>query len=303
MHEYDKSSKWLIQHHGDSILRLAGITDIAEWRPLQAELVLPRRFPDGLIEVRRATPGEPELFILEIATYPEPRIAEQALRDAALVYLDRGILPEVVVLVLRPRGGRRIPRSIELRGSRGETVLHLRWHTVELANIPAAELLDAGDVGLVPWVTLARIDGPPEPVFRRCKERIDREAATGEKENLIAVAQVLASLRYNDEGLLQLLGGSAAVIESPLLQELKEQWTREAATQARREATHSAQVRMIVDFLSARFGDRATSLRNRLDSIDDESRLDALVKVAATCTSLKDFRDELGPPSRRRGSK
>jgi hypothetical protein len=28
MHEYDKTSKWLIQHHGDSILRLAGVRDI-----------------------------------------------------------------------------------------------------------------------------------------------------------------------------------------------------------------------------------------------------------------------------------
>ena len=30
---YDKSSKWLIQHHGASILWLAGIEKIAAWRP------------------------------------------------------------------------------------------------------------------------------------------------------------------------------------------------------------------------------------------------------------------------------
>ena len=41
MHEYDKSSKWLIQHHGDSILRLAGVTEIETWKPLQAELIQP----------------------------------------------------------------------------------------------------------------------------------------------------------------------------------------------------------------------------------------------------------------------
>jgi len=50
MHEYDKSSKWLIQHHGDSILRLGGVRDIVAWRPLQAELVQSRRLPDGFIE-------------------------------------------------------------------------------------------------------------------------------------------------------------------------------------------------------------------------------------------------------------
>ena len=47
MQEYDRTSKWLIQHHGDSILRLAGIEDLVSWRPLQAELVQPRQLPDG----------------------------------------------------------------------------------------------------------------------------------------------------------------------------------------------------------------------------------------------------------------
>ncbi len=49
---YDKSSKWLIQHHGDSLLRLAKIENIQTWRPAQAELVQPRQLPDGLLEVR-----------------------------------------------------------------------------------------------------------------------------------------------------------------------------------------------------------------------------------------------------------
>ena len=31
-HQYDKSSKWLIQHYGDSILRLAGVRDFLAWR-------------------------------------------------------------------------------------------------------------------------------------------------------------------------------------------------------------------------------------------------------------------------------
>jgi hypothetical protein len=62
MHKYDKSSKWLIQHHGDSILRLAGVQDIGSWKPLQAELVQNRRLPDGLIEARLYGQAEPHLF-------------------------------------------------------------------------------------------------------------------------------------------------------------------------------------------------------------------------------------------------
>ena len=83
MHEYDKSGKWLIQHHGDSILRLAGVDDIETWKALQAELVQPRRLPDGLIEVRRRGESDLDLYLLEIATYPEARVVEQVVRGTA----------------------------------------------------------------------------------------------------------------------------------------------------------------------------------------------------------------------------
>jgi hypothetical protein len=63
-HQYDKSSKWLIQHYGDSILRLAGVRDFVAWRPLAAEPVQSRRLPDGLIEVRRRGQTEQDLYII-----------------------------------------------------------------------------------------------------------------------------------------------------------------------------------------------------------------------------------------------
>ena len=46
-HPYDRSGKWLIEHRGDSILRLAGIRQIVDWRPMPGELVQPRQLPDG----------------------------------------------------------------------------------------------------------------------------------------------------------------------------------------------------------------------------------------------------------------
>jgi len=70
-HQYDKSSKWLIQHYGDSILRLAGIPDFIAWHPLATELVQSRRLPDGLIEVRCHGETEPDLYFLR---YHDPRL-------------------------------------------------------------------------------------------------------------------------------------------------------------------------------------------------------------------------------------
>jgi hypothetical protein len=95
----------------------------------------------------------------------------------------------------------------------------VRWKVVELWTIPAADMLAAGDVGLIPWVPLAQFDGPREPIFQECRTRIDRDAPPDEHENLLAVTQILAGLRYNDPRLFQLLGGREAMIESPVLQE------------------------------------------------------------------------------------
>src|SRR4051812_7416577 len=251
MQEYDKSSKWLVQHHGDSILRLAGLDDIAEWRPLQAaEVVQPRRLPDGLIEALRRGQSEPGLFVLELATYPEPRIAEQALRDMALVYLDRGVVPEVLVVVLHPKGNQEAAGSVDLPSPLGWAQLQGIWRVIELWKVPAEVLLQAGDVGLIPWVPLTHFEVPPEVIFRQCRARIDAEAPPGEHENLLAVAQVLAGLRYNDPRLFEVLGGRDAMIESPVLQELKAEWTREADR-------HS-----IVRILVARFGKEADGLKS-----------------------------------------
>ena len=93
MAEYDKSSKWLIQHHGDSILRLAQVRDIESWRALQAELVQPRQLPDGLLEARIRGQADAHLFLVEVATYPERRLVEQVFGDAALAWLNRRVLP------------------------------------------------------------------------------------------------------------------------------------------------------------------------------------------------------------------
>ena len=93
MFEYDKSSKWYVQHHGDLILWMAGVQDIAVWTALQAELVLPRQVPDGVLSVLERGQTEPDIYIVEIATYPDARVPSQAVRDAALSLLERNVLP------------------------------------------------------------------------------------------------------------------------------------------------------------------------------------------------------------------
>src|SRR6185312_6511419 len=110
MHWRDIAGKWLIGFHADALVRLAGIRRIASWKAVQAEPVEPRRLPDGLIEIDLRGRSDPILVALEISTYAYTRLAKQAADDALLIYLARGVVPEVVTLILLPRGRRSAPR-------------------------------------------------------------------------------------------------------------------------------------------------------------------------------------------------
>lgn len=151
----------------------------------------------------------------------------------------------------------------------------MRWKVVELWTVPAADMLAAGDVGLVPWVPLAQFEGSPGPIFQECRMRIDRDAPADEHENLLAVTQILAGLRYNDSKLFQILGGREAMIESPVLQEFVAERTRE----------------IIIEFLVGRFGPMAQTLRSALGPIDDDAKLRSLARLSATCPNLESFKE------------
>ena len=137
MHEYDKSSKWLIQEHGDGILYLGGARNVRRWQALQAEVVQPRQLPDGLLEVFFQGSKGPNYFLLEIATYPEPRLLDQALDDLMLTYQKLRVLPELLTLVLHPKGQLRVPDHAHRGASDGVTQLGGRWRVVELWTVPA----------------------------------------------------------------------------------------------------------------------------------------------------------------------
>ena len=280
---YDKSSKWLIQHHGDSILRLAGVQKVAAWRPAQAEVVQPSQMPDGLLEVRLEGEARDDLFLLEVATYPEHRVEDQLTRDLMLVYLDRGELPEAVTLVLRQKGQYRVPASRDLRSHRGLSLCRLNWRVVELWAVLAEELLQAGDVGLVPWVPLTDFADPPERMMQRCRDLIEHGASSGEKANLLAVTQVLAYLRYNSVELLEILGGRKIMLEVPFLDEIVAEKTRETAHKD------------IATVLKTRFGAVPHDVVEAIGSVADEEQLEALVRLAVVCPDLAAFRRTIAP--------
>ncbi len=285
----DRSGKWLLTQHGDSILRLAGITGFTAWKAVQPETVAPRRLPDGLLEVQ--FPGRPEadLFLIEIETYPGADADRQILEDLETVHLVRGLVPEALSIVLRPKGNQTVTGSAVVVSRRGSTRLGGSWSVVRLWELQAEDLFAAGDVGLVPWIPLTQTDLPAEVLIGRCKERIDEVTNARDRTGLLAVTYILSRLAFPNRRLLDLFGGSKAMLLSPAFDEIEELITERLEIKFKREAT----LRSLNSILEARFRSIPEDVLAQLKAFDKSERLDELIRVAATCPSLEAFASEL----------
>ncbi len=74
-----------------------------------------------------------------------------------------------------------------------------------------------------------------------------------------------------------------AMIESPLIDELKAEWTQET------------RIESLMTVLVGRFGSKAEALERELKAIGDERRLKELLKHAVTARTLSSFRKQLAP--------
>jgi predicted transposase YdaD len=146
--------------------------------------------------------------------------------------------------------------------------------------LSAEELLAAPNVGVVPWVPLARYDGPAEVLLQRCRDRLDREGGA-QQANLLAVTQVFARLHFDKPEWLEILGGRKAMIESPLIQEIVE------------ESERAGRLKATVEVLEARFGAVSPTVTAGLQQVKEEKQLARLTRHAAVCPSLQAFEDKL----------
>jgi hypothetical protein len=177
----DLSSKWLLHHQGKGALQAGGITGVRRIEPMPGEIAQSRKYPDGLLRVFLQGEPEPCHALVEVATYPEKRALKQALDDLTLAYNVLGQVPELVMLVLRPKERFRIGGRHEMRSRLGLARLEVEWRTVELWTLSADEFLARGDIGVVPWVPLMGFDGPPDDLLERCAAKIEREASARDR--------------------------------------------------------------------------------------------------------------------------
>jgi hypothetical protein len=283
--QYDKSGKWLIEHHAGAILALAGIGPVASWKPLPGEVVQARQLPDGMVEVRLTGRAGAVLCLIEINTYSYTSTADQLFDDVLLTYLNRRVVPEVIAITLHDRGTVRVAPGVRLASPLGHTRLEAGWRVVNLWERNATDFLPLTDPGFAPWLPLTRIDGPPEPVLQHCRDVIEAKTSGGERENLLSVTEILARLRFDRTLVRAIFRRGAEMIESPLLDELfaeRDLKTRQA---------------VILESLEARFGGPVpVDVSAAVRVIPDEERLKKLLPFVYSCATLDDFRRALALP-------
>lgn len=130
----DRVGKWLLAKHGDALLRLAGITGFTNWEYVPTEVVAPRRTLDGLFRVRYAGEREPRLVLVEIESYADSTADRQVLDDIMLVALEHRRIPEVVSLVLKPKGAVTVNGRDERVSPSGQVRLTGTWPVVRVGS-------------------------------------------------------------------------------------------------------------------------------------------------------------------------
>ena len=106
---------------------------------------------------------------------------------------------------------------------------------------------------------------------------------------LLAVTQVMASLRFPNPELLALLGGRQLMSQFPYLNEIIEERVKEKVE----EAVAGKSQDHILKLLASRFGTIPDALEKRLRRVRSAKRLDTLFDVSTRCADLAAFEAKL----------
>lgn len=277
----DRSAKYLIEKHGDAILKLAAVPPFTSWRAVANEQVAPRRTPDGLLEVQFADHPAPTPVVIEVESRSSADNARQMAEDLALVYLTTGVWPDGILVVLNGPRDPAADDAVTLASAGGTSAAAVRWRTVRVWQLQAEDVFAAGDVGLLPLVPLTQSPLPPEDLLARCRAEIDRLAPPDDRDELLIVTRLIAGFRYNDRALLDILLGGRMLTESPEYIRIR----TEGRTEGKAELLHE----LIRDELHARFGQLPAAVAGDVSAVTDVRRLRGLYAVAQTCPDVAAF--------------
>lgn len=278
MADYDRGIKAVAHVAGRQLARLAGV-ECQEWAPLESTLqATTERLADRVFLARQGR--ERFVVYMEFYTYWKEEALWDVLEKAGMLS-KREQLPTVCLLfVLRPKGYR--PHNGRLRLTvGGQPTQQLWFHEVPLWEREPQEWWEL----IPPLMTLYPLCHhalSPRDAVRHAAAVIEtQEPAVAERSELLTILGVFGKLAYPRLDVWAVIGREK-MRESKFFQELEE----EVALVRDRKA--------ILRVLRARFrAEPPADVVQALEALDDLNRLGSLLDLAATCSSLNQFRKKV----------
>jgi len=166
---------------------------------------------------------------------------------------------------------------------------HQDFQAIKLWELEAEQVLAFDNPALLPFVPLMQ-GGNMEQIIRRCANRIRQEPEAAELEAILAVfaGYVL------EAGLIkQILRWEMQVVqESPIIQELQQEWIEKGRQEGRQEGKREATLRGLHQILTLRFDVALREFDERFEQLDLKS-LEHLNEVGLTVQTLAEFEKAL----------
>jgi len=252
---------------------------------------------DGLVKVKLG--GEIMLIHIEFQTYNDSNMPSRLLEYNVLIWNEYK-LPVISCVIHLLKDGCIAPSPFERKLSTGKTIVNFYYETVEIHDFTAEDIIQIGQPGLLPFLTLTK-DGATKEVV----QRMFRELETFANKNVTFVAFMLATFSFhlsNQHDLPWLERNYRymhdILSESPFYQEIiamglekglkqgREQGIEQGREQGREQGLAKGQLtalrQAIVDIAHERFPALVEFAESQVTAIDDTTQLRHLVVKMST---------------------
>ncbi len=245
-----------------------------------------QRTIDGLVEVELN--GETMLVHIEFQTYNDPNMASRLLEYNVLIWNEYK-LPVISCVIHLLKDGSIAPPPFERKLSTGKTIVNFYYETVEISKFTAEDIIQIGQPGLLPFLTLTK-DGATIEVV----QRMFRELEVFANKNVTFVAFMLATFSFhlsNKHDLPWLERNYRymhdILSESPFYQEIIAMGLEKGREQGLEKGQLTALRQAIVDIVRERLPALVEFAESQVAAIDDKAQLRRLVVKMSTVPDAK----------------
>ena len=288
MHQYDIASKILMETCRDELIRyFAGIeveeSTIIEELPQETVSVKRSDFP---IRVK-AKNNQESLMLFELQTDWRKEVPLHLMDYRARYLIKYGLKTVTYVVLLKPsRAATNVYKDNEIRYA---------YNLIRIYEMSAREILDQGPLCLMPFIPLMKygpdlLDQADDLIYQSEKTRL-------EKADMLTSMAILAGIISTDLPVQLINRRKDIMIESAAYDIIKKDGIKEGIQQGLKQGLkkglEEGKKETLLEFLEARFGAVSEEVVAGIRKIDTEAHLKLLVRIAASCENLEEFKREM----------